>query len=541
VIHDLLVRGALVVDGTGAPGFRADVAVAQGLIAAVGDLGDTHARRVADAEGLVLSPGFIDLHTHADFALPSYPRALSMTAQGVTTQLVGNCGFSPFPVVPDRVGLLREYTAFLDAGLPWGTWRTADEYLDLLEELPLAGNVACQVGHGSVRMAVMGFDTGAPTPEQLGQMERHVAEAMAAGAFGVSSGLTYAPASAAGTDELVAVARAAAQADGFYSTHIRSEATTLVEAVREALEVGTRAGLPVQLSHHKSMGRSNWDKIDTTLALVDQAVAAGDDVMLDQYPYTAGSTLLAVILPRWAMIGGVAAMRERLGDPVQRAGIREQIAAQRPEDLRAGLREFDPDIVDIADVPPGSLEPYVGSTLTEVARSRGQEPVDTVLDLLLEGGGEVLTVVHGQSEENLRRIMRHPRTAIASDGWTLSPEAAGRPHPRSYGTYARVLGRYVREQKVLGLEEAVRKMTSLPAGRLGLRDRGVVEVGRAADLVLFDPERVCDRSTFERPHEFCEGVRLVVVNGAVVVEDGEDTGAVAGRVLRKGRTGQTAR
>ncbi|HET6504521.1 MAG TPA: D-aminoacylase [Amycolatopsis sp.] len=532
-MSDLIFRGATVIDGTGAAGFTADVSVVDGHIDEVGALGGASATTVVDARGLVLSPGFIDLHTHSDFTLTRFPRALTMTAQGVTTQLTGNCGFSPFPVLPHRSELLREYSGFLDAGLPWGTWHTAAEFLAILDGLPLSGNVACQVGHGSVRMAAMGFDTGEPAPDQLDAMSAHVADAMAAGAFGISSGLTYAPASAATTDELVAVAKAAAEAGGFYSTHIRSEATTLVEAVTEALDVGRRAGLPVQISHHKVMGRANWPKVTETLALVDAASAAGLDVGLDQYPYTAGSTGLAVVLPRWALVGGVAKMRERLADPAQRAAIRAEIAAQRPEDLRAGLRVFEPDTVVIAEAPDGPLTAYVGLTLTEVARARGQDPVDTALDLLAEAGGEILTIVHGQSEENLRRIMRHPLTAIASDGWTLSPEAGGRPHPRSYGTYARVLGRYVREEGVLGLEEAVRKMTSLPARRLGLTDRGVLRPGAAADLVLFDPASVTDNATFADPHRFCDGVRTVVVNGVIVVSDGEDTGAVAGTVLRR--------
>jgi len=539
VSSDLIFAGATVVDGTGAAGFRADVSVVDGHIDQVGQLGHVSATTTIDARDLVLSPGFIDLHTHSDFTLTRFPRALSMTTQGVTTQLTGNCGLSPFPVLPARMELLREYSGFLDAGLPWGSWHTATEFLALLDELPLSGNVACQVGHGSVRMAVMGFDTAEPAPGQLAEMAGHVADAMSAGAFGISSGLTYAPASAATTAELIAVAEAAAEAGGFYSTHIRSEATTLVEAVAEALEVGRRAGLPVQLSHHKVMGRANWPKVGDTLDMVDKAYADGMDVLMDQYPYTAGSTGLAVVLPRWALVGGVAKMRERLADPVQREKIREQIAAQRPEELKAGLRVFEPDTVVIAEVPDGPLTEHIGRTLTEVAEARGRQPVDAALDLLAEAGGEILTIVHGQSEDNLRRIMRHPLTAIGSDGWTLSPEAGGRPHPRSYGTYARVLGRYVREEKVLSLEQAVRKMTFLPAGRLGLTDRGVITEGAVADLVLFDPDSIADNATFEQPHRFCDGVRMVVVNGVVVVDGGKDTGAAAGRVLRR-QPGATA-
>lgn len=533
---DLLFKGALVVDGTGAPGRLADVGVRGARIAEVGRLSGSDARRVVDADGLVLCPGFVDVHTHSDFTLPRHPRALSMTSQGVTTQVVGNCGFSPFPLGADGGELLKEYSGFLDSGLPWGTWSTVEDYLALLGRLPLAGNVACQVGLGSVRMAVMGFAGGPPDDDQLDRMRTLIAEAMTAGAVGISSGLTYAPSSAATTEELIALAEVAAGfAGAFYSTHIRNEAITLVEAVEEALVIGRRAGVPVQLSHHKAMGRDNWGKIETTLALVDQARSDGQDVTMDQYPYTAGSTGLAVILPRWALADGAKGMQVRLGDTDTRERIREQISAQRPADLLAGLREFDADAVVVAEVPEGPLEQYVGMSLREVAATRRQDPVDAALDLLRETGGEVLTVVHGQSEENLRRILLHPQTMVASDGWTLSPEVEGRPHPRSYGTFSRVLGKYVREEGLLSLEEAVRKMTSLPAARVGLPDRGQVRTGWAADLVLFDPSRVRDRATFASPHQFSEGVAMVLVGGTAVVDGVVDTGAVAGRVLRRGQ------
>jgi N-acyl-D-amino-acid deacylase len=311
----------------------------------------------------------------------------------------------------------------------------------------------------------------------------------------------------------------------------------VVEAVAEALQIGLAAGLPVQISHHKIMGKDNWPKVSDTLALIDAALDAGQDVALDQYPYTAGSTGLAVVLPRWALEGGVAAMQARLSHPEERARIRETIAAQGPADLLRGLRVFEPDTIVIAETPPGPFAKYVGWKLSDVAIDRRQAAVDTALDMLHAAGGDVLTIVHGQSEENLRRIMRHPETAIASDGWTLSPEAGGRPHPRSYGTFARVLGEYVREEHVLDLPEAIRKMTSLPARRLGLSDRGLLKPGYAADLVLFDPNRVIDNATFDTPHRFSAGVELVVVNGKVVIDGGEDTGAVAGRVLRHRKGG----
>ncbi len=532
---DLCVRGALILDGTGSPAYTGDITVSEGRIRTVGESAQGSAHRVVEADGLVVSPGFIDLHTHSDFTLPRFPRAQSMVRQGVTTQLTGNCGFSPFPVNPEHQDLLDEYVGFLDAGLPWGSWHTAAEYLDLLETLPLSSNVGVQVGHGSARIAAMGFAGSKPDATQMAQMEEGVREAMRAGAFGLSSGLTYAPASAAEMNELVSLATVVAQEGGFYSTHIRSEATTVVEALAEALGIGKRAGLPVQISHHKIMGKDNWPKVSETLAMIDSALDAGQDISLDQYPYTAGSTGLAVVLPRWALEGGVAAMQARLADPTQRERVRETITAQRREDLLAGLRVFEPDTIVIADIPPGPFAKYVGWTLSDVAADRRQPAVDTALDMLHAVGGDVLTIVHGQSEANLRRIMCHPQTAIASDGWTLSPEAGGRPHPRSYGTFARVLGRYVRAEHVLTLPEAIRKMTSLPARRLGLSDRGLLKPGFAADLVLFDPAQVIDHSTFDSPHQFSTGVDLVVVNGQVVMGDGEDTGVVAGRVLRHGR------
>lgn len=530
VFHD-----ATIVDGTGADSWRGDVVTQHDRIVAVvraKSLPKTFGVTHVDASGLVLSPGFIDIHTHSDFTLPCYPRAMSMTMQGVTTQVAGNCGFSPFPVDGRRGDLLREYTAFLDGGLPWGAWSDADGFMTFVSGLPLAVNLACQVGHGSVRIAAMGFEEGPPSRSQMEEMKGFVAAAMIAGAYGMSSGLTYAPASLAETAELVELAKVVGKYGGFYSTHLRNEAITLVEALGEALRIGSDADVPVQVSHHKAMGRANWHKVATTLEMVDQAVVLGQDVTLDQYPYTASSTGLVALLPAWSLSGGIDQVVRRLSTPAEREKIRNQIVLQSPADLMGGLREFAPDEVVLAD-GPSSLERYIGMTLTEVAAARQELPVDTVLDLIMETRGEVLTVVHGQSEENIQKIMKHGRSMIASDGWTLSPTAGGRPHPRSYGTFSRVLGSYVREEHVLRLEEAVRKMTSLPARRLGFRDRGLIREGHAADLVLFDPASVSDRATFEDPHQLSVGVQMVVVNGVVVVEGGVDTGAAPGRVLRK--------
>lgn len=530
---DLRLANARVADGTGNPWFRADVGITGDRISAVGDLSTATAARTIDVADRVLTPGFIDLHTHADFTLPLHPEASSMVRQGVTTQLLGNCGFSPFPVRDDRLDLLRDYSAFIDGGLDWGRWHDIAGYTAYLFAAGLVPNVALQVGHGALRIAAMGFEPRAPKPEELADMEQLLADALAGGAVGLSTGLTYAPGSYSDTDELVALARVVSRFGGFYSSHVRGEGYTLVEGVEEAIAVGRRARVPVQLSHHKAMGRGNWHKIETTLGLLDAARAAGQDVLADQYPYTAGSTTLAVLLPRWAMEHGIEGAQALLDDPASHARIRDQIARQDPDDLRQGQREFNPEDVVVADVP-ADLKEHEGRTIQEIAVERREEPVDTALYLLRVGGGAVLTIVRGMSNENVDRIMQHPAVAVTSDGWTLSPDAGGTPHPRSYGTYPRVLGRYVRERRVLRFEDAVRKMTSLPAQRLGLRDRGLVRSGAAADLVVLDPERVIDRATFASPHQYPDGIDAVVVNGQFVVEDGVETGSRPGRLLGRG-------
>jgi N-acyl-D-amino-acid deacylase len=529
----LLIRDALVIDGTGRPPFPGDVAVAGGVITEIG----THLARppgsdLIDAGGAVLAPGFVDLHTHGDFTVPATPAMPALISQGVTTQLTGNCGFSPFPVDEGSTGLVRDYAAFLDAGPPWGGWSGAAEYFALLAALPLAGNVACQVGHGTVRITVMGFDPGPPNGGQLNAMRRLTRDSVLAGAAAISSGLTYSPASAAGLGELVAVAEAARSAGArFYSTHIRSEAVNVTRAVDEAITVGARSGLPVQLSHLKIMGADNWPKIDEVLARIDAAVP-GVDVAMDQYPYTAGSTTLAIIVPRWATEGGTAALRRRLNDPVQWARIHHQVTAQDPADLAQGLRAFEPENIVIASAPDPEHRWYAGQSVAQIAERAGTDAATTALEMIRRWGADIATVVHGQSESNLRRILAHPRTAIASDGWVFGP-ADGLPHPRNYGTFPRVLGHYARDEQVLTLTEAVRKMTSLPAGRLNLDRRGVVTPGHIADLVVFSPDSVADTATFECPQRPSRGMNAVIVAGEIVYRDGRDTGVRAGRLLRQ--------
>src|SRR6266704_430198 len=447
------------------------------------------ARRVVAADGAVVAPGFIDLHTHSDFTLPRFPRAPAMTRQGVTTQVLGNCGFSPFPIAPPTAGLLRAASEFLDAGLDWD-WSDLDGYARRLAELPLACNLALLVGHGSVRVAVMSFDDRQPTAAELEAMRELVAVAMRQGAFGLSSGLIYAPGSFARTAELAELAGVAAAAGGFYASHLRDE-----------------------------------------LALLERAHAS-HDVLADQYPYTAASTTLLAVLPGWATAGGVPALRGRLADPATRRRLGDDLARRERGEPLPGERDLDPASVVLADVPSGPLERHRGRSLASSARDEGTSVSELVLRLLDGAPSGVPIVWHGMDEADVRTVLAHPLVAVASDGWTVDPALGGVPHPRSYGTFVRGVGRYAGSGGVLSLEAAVRKMTGLPARRLGLADRGTIATGMAADLVVFDPERVIDRATYERPHAFCDGVHHVVVNGQMVIDDGEDTGAPAGRVLR---------
>lgn len=521
--------GGTVIDGTGSPPRRADVLIENGRVSAVGPDASRPGATRLDVEDLVVAPGFIDIHTHCDFTLQRWPRADSMIRQGVTTVVVGNCGHSTFPVGDgERKEMLRSYSSFLSEDLDW-SWTDATGFVRSLRSLPLAPNVALLVGHGTARVAAMGFDARSPTEAEEGLMRAAVAEAMEAGAFGLSTGLIYPPGTYATTAEVVALAEVAARYGGFYSTHMRNEGPAVLDSVGEAIEVAERAGIPLEISHHKVLGRRNWGLTDSSLALIDEARRRGVDVSADQYPYEASATTMTALLPTWSVEGGTERMRARLADPDERRRVRQEVL-EGPTDGRP-KRDFEPDTVLVASVP-GADPQVTGRTISEIGAARGVEPVDAMLDLLAQHGGGVEVVIFAIGEEDIRRVMAHPQVAVASDGWTLHPGAGGRPHPRSYGTFARVLGHYVRDENHLTLTDAVRKMTSLPAHRLKMADRGTISPGSWADVVVFDPERVRDRATYEDPHRYCEGVAHVFVNGAHVIDRGEDTGAAAGEVLR---------
>ncbi|PSL04790.1 N-acyl-D-amino-acid deacylase [Haloactinopolyspora alba] len=522
--HELVLRGGVLVDGTGAGSVPADVAVDGGRVTDVvphrrgTDRPEGH--RVIDTDGCVIAPGFIDLHSHADFSLQGWPAATSQLPQGVTTLLGGNCGWSPFPVAD--LAELRASTAFFDPELSW-EWTDGGGFAAAVDAVRPAVNLALQAGHSSLRLAAMGGDERPAAGDDIARMDALLAAAAGDGAHGFSTGLIYAPGAYADAAEVRALVAAAARHGLLYSTHIRNESDRLTAAVTEAVDAAEAAGARVQISHLKAMGRAHHGTVSAALELIDDAAARGVDIAADVYPYTASSTTLTARLPGWAMDGGPTGLLRRLADPPER----DRLAAE----LRARIR-LDADDVVIAELGEGPYRDAVGSSIGDVARRDGVDAAETTLRVLEAHDAAVAVVNHGMSEDDVATVLRHPRVAVASDGWVLRPSGSGRPHPRSFGTFPRVLGRYVREQGVLTLPEAVRKMTSLPASRLGLHDRGVVTPGAVADVVVFDPDTVADRATFKDPWRLAEGVRTVLVTGEVALDDGEITDVRAGRVLR---------
>ncbi len=529
-MFDTKLEGATVVDGAGAPGFRADVGITGEVIAAVGDLSREPAGTTLRASGLTLAPGFIDMHSHSDWRLWANRRAESKIRQGVTTEVVGNCGFSPAPVNPDFLEELRGFALYLPPGMDF-SWRSMEEYLRRFDQDGCALNVIQLVGHGTLRIAAMGFARRAPTPKELETMKGLLAESLEGGAWGLSTGLIYAPGSFAATDEIVELAKVAGRHRGFYASHVRGEGANLLNAISEAIRIGREGQLPIQVSHLKAAGRRHWGKTAEALALIDSARAEGLDVTADVYPYTAGSTTLRALLPDWAQEGGIDAILARLRDPDTRARIAAEI-----EEGPGGGEGFAVNVgwegITIAYAP--SRTEVQGQRLSEIARARGVSPVEAALELIEIERGRAYMILFMMDEADLQRVLVHPQVMIGSDGSALATHGElgqGKPHPRSYGTFPRVLARYWRDERLLSLEQAVHKMTGLPAKKLGLKDRGVVRVGARADLVVFNGKTVTDLATYEEPHRYAAGVEYVLVNGRLVIKGGEHTGSLPGRLL----------
>ncbi|MBV9772714.1 MAG: D-aminoacylase [Gemmatimonadetes bacterium] len=529
--YDLLIRGGRIVDGTGSPWYRGDVAITGDRIVAVGLMPRARARDTIDATGLVVAPGFIDMLGHSEYPLLRDGRAISKITQGITSEITGEVT-SVVPV-PASTGGQGEPG---DERAP--RWRDLDGYFRVLEAAKPAINLGTFVTVGSVRRAVMGDASRAPTPQEMERMKGLVAEAMRQGAMGLSTGMIYAPTSFASTEEVTELAKVAAAYGGGYASHIRSEGDRLVEAIHEAIGIGEGAGTWVQIHHLKASGRPNWGKMRQAVAAIDSARARGVDVSADQYPYAASGTDLDAIIPNWAHAGGTDSLLARLRDPQARARLREELGGSGGggSDWRIGTSAGGPHGVMIAGVGADSLRKYQGMRLDEVAQARGQEVVDALFDLLLADRSRTAAIYFSMSEEDIEYGMRQPWVSVGIDAGARAADStvAEHPHPRAYGSFPRILCHYVRERHVITLEDAVRKFSALPAARVGLADRGVVKAGMFADLTLFDPETVCDRGTFENPVRTAVGIRHVLVNGVPVVRNGEVTGARPGRALRRG-------
>jgi N-acyl-D-aspartate/D-glutamate deacylase len=525
---DIVIQGGTVIDGTGAARCRADVGIRGDRIEAISDLSAAEAAVKVPAAGKIVAPGFIDIHTHSDLSLFRYPEAESRIRQGITTEVAGNCSYSPFPVNDET----RAFMAARLEGTAGDTsgWTQLDGYARRLEERGIAVNVAPLVGHGAIRGSVMGFDDRPPTAIELRRMEDLARESIDQGAFGFTTGLTLMPSSYAETDEIVALARVAASRGAFYATHSRLWSGYHFKAAEEAIEIGRRAGIAVQISHQTIVDSRYYGQADRVVGLMEQARAEGIDVRYDVYPYTAGGTPLDQLLPDWSMEGGIDALLARLRDPMERARVRD---AARPGWFRGIPWQWDRIFITRIGGPHSDL---VGRSLAEAAETLALEPLEGMLTLIERSGDDVAVVVFNRDEDDVRYFLRHPLSMIGSDGRSIAPRGdalATRPHPRFYGTFPRVLGRYWRERGDMSLEQAVHKMTAAPAARLGLRDRGRLAAGCAADVVVFDPATVADRATFEDPHQFPVGIDHVLVNGRAVCTAAGTTAERPGRVLRK--------
>jgi N-acyl-D-amino-acid deacylase len=504
-VYDLLIVDGSVVDGTGAPAYESDIAIVGDKIVKIGELNDAKAKQVIDATGLTAAPGFIDLHTHADRNIMDNPGAENYLRQGVTTILAGNCGNSPVDL---------------------------DEYFQSVTETGIALNLGMLIGHNNVRDAVMGNDNRAPTQQEQARMEALVKDAMDVGAFGLSTGLIYLPGTYSETDEVVALARVAAAGGGIYASHIRNEFELLVEAIEEAITIGREAGLRVQISHLKVADNTMWGDSTNILDLVARARTEGLDIGIDQYPYTAGSTGLVNVFPTWARAGSREDFQARLDDPETRARIKTDTIRKLNGARAAG---------DLSRIKIASFKghpEYSGKSMAEVTRMNGREPsiengAEVAMEILYDGKSSAIYFM--MVEEDVRNIMQSPFTSIASDSSAI-PFGKNVPHLRNYGTYARVLARYVRDESVLSLEEAIHKMTALPASRIDLNTRGTLAEGMIADISIFDADTVNDNDNWAKPHQYANGFHYVIIGGTAVIDKGTMTGAFPGKVLKMNKT-----
>jgi N-acyl-D-aspartate/D-glutamate deacylase len=527
---DVVIRGGTVYDGTGGPGQRADVAIRGDRIAAIGDLAGLPATTAIDATGLAVAPGFINMLSWSTESLLIDGRSQGELREGVTTEIFGE-GSSMGPLTPDMKRRAVEQMGDLKYSI---TWTSLSEYLKQLEEQGISQNVASFIGATTVREHVIGLEDKPPTAAQLDEMRALVRDEMEAGALGIGSSLIYAPAFYASTDELIELCKVAARYRGKYISHMRSEGNRLLEAVDELIRISREAGIPAEIYHLKAAGRSNWSKMDRVIARIEAARREGLKITADMYTYPAGATGLDASMPPWVLDGGYDAAYKRLADPEMRKKIAAAIRTPSDEWENLYRAAGSADRVLLVGFKSEKLKPLTGKTLADVARMRGEDPVETIMNLVLEDRSRVDTVYFMMSEENIRKQIVLPWVSFGSDAASMSPEppfTKSSAHPRAYGNFARVLGKYVRDDKALAMPDAIRKLSGLPATNLELDRRGFLKEGMFADVVVFDPATIADRATFENPHQYAVGVRHVFVNGSQVIKDGEHTGRKPGRAL----------
>lgn len=541
--YDISILNGIIVDGCGNPRFKANIAIKDGIISAISRHIAFKADRIIDANGLIVSPGFIDIHSHSDVTLLVNPHAESKVMQGVTLEVIGNCGSSAAPVINDfAVNRMRRRLKEYNIDL---TWSSVDEYLSLMESKGVSVNVAMLVGHGQIRSCVMDFEAREPSLSELEDMKDILMESLEDGAFGMSSGLVYAPGRFAKTDELIELCRIVAEYNGLYATHIRGERETIVDALREAIYIAEKSGVRLQISHHPPKIGA-YGKSRETLKIIEDARSNGIDVACDFHPYIAGSTSLSALLPAWAQEGGSSKIVDRLKDPDIRARIKEDMIKEPiPGPGPCGLVKRGMwDMIILSECRVNRN--LIGKSFYEIAKLRGKDPFEVYFDILLEEDLSGSIVGFYYNESDVRNVALSPYSMVGSDGYALSPHGilggeAG--HPRSYSTFPMVIRKYVRGEsrsdlkydcggKIMSLETAIMKMTSMPASRLNIYDRGIIRVGAWADIVIFDYNRICDLSTYVNPQVFPIGIEYVIVNGVIVVDRGRHTGLKPGKVLR---------
>jgi N-acyl-D-amino-acid deacylase len=525
---DTIIKNGRIIDGSGNPWFYGDLGIKDGKIVSVGHMaGD--AVEIIDVNGKMVSPGFIDGHCHSDLMILDFPESEIKLQQGVTTEVVGNCGLAPVPVNPLFKEELQNYVEPVlgKANKDW-KWKTISDYFNELDQSLISENVASYVAHGSLRIAVMGFDNRPPTREELEEMKYILEEGMKAGAIGLSIGLLYSPGSYSTKEELAELCTIVTKYNGLLSTHIRGEGNNLIPSVKEVLWIAEKTNVPLHISHLKAAGKRNWGKVTEVMELIEKARSIGMDVTCDVYPYSAGSTMLTTLLPPWSLEGGLSSVLTRLRDRNERSKMKQELI-QEQEDWDNLVASTGWDSVIVSSVKSHNLKKYEGQSILSISKENGKDPVDQAFDLLLEENGNIGIVFFHMDEKDVQQVMKYQNSLIASDSLTCY---TGKPHPRLFGTFPRVFSKFVKQEKVLSIEDAVRKMTSFPAKRFGLGNRGLLTEGYSADIVVFDIDRIEDKATYEDPSRYPEGIEYVFVNGRLTTKKKQHTLQKCGCFLR---------